>query len=91
MAEQSQVIVIRASSLWSGGAEPKMYSNCDLVIEEGVVAAIEDEYRGRADHEIDGGGCLVVPGLVNCHTGKSRCPSRIRRKINRRSRRRGRG
>jgi acyl-CoA synthetase (AMP-forming)/AMP-acid ligase II len=71
MAEQSQVIVIRASSLWSGGAEPKMYSNCDLVIEEGVVAASEDEYRGRADPEIDGGGWLVVPGLVNCHTGKS--------------------
>ncbi len=68
MAEQAQVTVIRASSLWSGGAEPKMYSNCDLVIEDGVVVAIEDDYRGRADHEIDGGGCLVVPGLINCHT-----------------------
>ena len=68
MADRAQVTVIRASSLWSGGAEPKMYSNCDLVIEDGVVAAIEDDYRGRADHEIDGGGCLVVPGLINCHT-----------------------
>jgi 5-methylthioadenosine/S-adenosylhomocysteine deaminase len=68
MADQAVVAVIRASSLWSGGATPKMYSNCDLVIENGVVAAIEDNYRGRVDHEIDGGGCLVVPGLVNCHT-----------------------
>ena len=36
------------------------------------MASIEDEYKGRVDIEIDATGCLVVPGLVNCHT-HARC------------------
>ena len=68
MAQTVTVTVIRANAIGTGGTEAKMFYHRDLVIEDGIVAGIEDEYKGRVDIEIDATGCLVVPGLVNCHT-----------------------
>ncbi len=68
MAQTATVTVIRANAIWTGGTEAKMFYRRDLVIQDGIVAGIEDEYKGRVDIEIDATGCLVVPGLVNCHT-----------------------
>ncbi len=59
--------VVRDGIIWTGGASPQVHARRDLVIENGTVAAIEPAFRGRADTEIDAGGCLVVPGLVNAH------------------------
>jgi 5-methylthioadenosine/S-adenosylhomocysteine deaminase len=60
--------VIRASAIWTGGTTPKTIYDHDLVIENGVVAGIVEEHKGRYDHEVDASGCVVVPGLINCHT-----------------------
>jgi len=77
MAQTATVAVIRANAIWAGGPEAKTHYGCDLVVEDGIVARIEDEYKGRVDIEIDATGCLVVPGLVNCHT-HARCTPHAR-------------
>jgi len=59
--------VIRGGTIWTGGAAPRLHHGADLVIENGQVAAIEPRYSGRSDVEIDAGGCLVIPGLINAH------------------------
>ena len=64
MAQTVTVTIIRANAIWTGGTEAKMFYHRDLVIEDGI----KDEYKGHVDIEIDATGCLVVPGLVNCHT-----------------------
>ncbi len=68
MAQTATVTIVRANAIWTGGTEPKMLYRRDLVIEDGIVAGIDDEYKGHVDIEIDATGCLVVPGLFNCHT-----------------------
>ena len=68
MAQTAIAAVIRANAIWTGGTEAKTHYGCDFVIEDDIVASIEDKYKGRADIEIDATGCLVVPGLVNWHT-----------------------
>ena len=62
MARPATVTVIRAYAILTGGTEAKTHYGCDLVIEDGIVASIEDEYKGRVDIEIDPAGCLVVRG-----------------------------
>lgn len=39
----------------------------DVVIDGDSIAAVEPSYDGAADREYDGGGRLLVPGLVNAH------------------------
>ena len=39
----------------------------DLAVEDGVIAEVGEVSAG-GDHEIDAGGCVVMPGLINCHT-----------------------
>ena len=68
MAEHPSTTVVRDGMVWTGGPSPQYHDRTDLVVENGVVASLEPNYRGRADVEIDAEGCLVVPGLVNCHT-----------------------
>ena len=65
---QMATTVIRASAIWTGGADPKMIYDHDLVIENGVVAGIVQDHKGSYDHEVDASGCVVIPGLINCHT-----------------------
>lgn len=40
---------------------------CDIAIEAGTIAAVEPGVPGRATREIDAGGRLVTPPLVNPH------------------------
>src|SRR6476646_1931872 len=68
MVQHPHTTVVRASFTWTGGSAPSLHSGSDLVVEDGVIATIEPEYRGRADIEIDGQGCLALPGLINAHT-----------------------
>ncbi len=68
MAQTATVTVIRADAIWTGGTEPQTHYGRDLIIEDGTVVGIEADYKGRVDIPIDASGCLVVPGLVNCHT-----------------------
>jgi cytosine/adenosine deaminase-related metal-dependent hydrolase len=60
--------VIRDGDIWTGGESPQLFNHHDLIIEDGVVAAIEPKYLGRADVEVDAERSLVIPGLINCHT-----------------------
>jgi cytosine/adenosine deaminase-related metal-dependent hydrolase len=59
--------VVRDGTIWTGGAGPRLVEGCDLVIDNGVVVAIEPRYRGKSDLDVDAGGALVLPGLVNAH------------------------
>lgn len=68
MAQTATVTVIRADAIWTGGTEPQTHYGRDLVIEDGTVVGIEEDYKGRVDIPIDASGCLVVPGLINWHT-----------------------
>ena len=68
MSDTATVTVIRADAVWTGGSQPQTLYGRDLVIEDGTVVGLEEDYRGRTDVEIDATGCVVVPGLVNCHT-----------------------
>ena len=68
MTAHPHTAVVRASLVWTGGAEPRVERDLDVVIEDGVVATLEPGYSGRADVELDAQGCLVTPGLVNAHT-----------------------
>lgn len=70
----ASVTVVRGGSVWTGGATPRTLSAHDLVIEDGVVVAIEPNYRGRCDIEIDAGGCMVAPGLINAHVHPGATP-----------------
>ncbi len=36
-------------------------------MEDGVISEV-GETTASADHEIDASGCIVMPGLINCHT-----------------------
>jgi len=40
---------------------------CDIAIDAGTIAAVEPRVSGRASREIDAGGRLVTPPLVNPH------------------------
>ena len=39
----------------------------DLSVEDGVIAEV-GTVSAKADHEVDASGCIVMPGLINCHT-----------------------
>lgn len=39
----------------------------DLLVEDGAISEV-GEVSGRGDHEVDAAGCIVMPGLINCHT-----------------------
>ena len=68
MSSHPHTTVVHVGHVWTGGPAPETRGRTDIVIEDGVVVALEPAYSGRADVEIDAEGCLLVPGLVNCHT-----------------------
>jgi len=74
VSQTTEVSVVRGGTIWTGGPAPKLHHRADLVIEEGRVAAIEPKYSGRADLEVDAGGCLVVPGFINAHVHPGTSP-----------------
>lgn len=39
----------------------------DVLIEDGKIAAV-GHVKARPDDVVDAGGCIVMPGLINCHT-----------------------
>ena len=45
---------------------PNGVSLADVLVDNGVIAAIGDDLRG--DTTLDAGGCFVAPGLVDLHT-----------------------
>ena len=59
--------IVRDGLIWTGGAEPRLLAGHDLVIEDGKITVIEPNVRGTAETEIDAGGCIVLPGLINAH------------------------
>ena len=45
--------VVRAGVLWTGGPTPQLLRGVDAIVEDGILAALEPAYRGRADVEVD--------------------------------------
>ncbi len=74
MTSETETTVVRGGTIWTGGAKPEIHYRQDLVIENGEVAAIEPDYKGRADLEIDAHNCLVAPGLINAHVHPGNSP-----------------
>src|SRR5690606_32094665 len=74
MSDTAFVTVVRGGLVWTGGPAPRVLPAHDLVIADGAVVAIEPGYRGRHDIEIDAGGCLVAPGLINAHVHPGSTP-----------------
>ncbi len=72
--DQSRVTIVRGGTIWTGGADPELIYGHDLIVENGSVAAIEPNYRGRTDVEVEAAGCLVIPGLINAHVHPGTTP-----------------
>jgi dihydroorotase len=61
----SKSVVIRGGRVVDATGERR----ADVVVDDGLVAAVvEDGSDVRADVELDAGGCVVAPGLVDLHT-----------------------
>jgi len=60
--------------LWTGGPAPRLERGLDVIVEDGVLVALEPSYRGRTDVEIDAENCLVLPGFINSHTHAGSSP-----------------
>ena len=76
VGEQSstaRIVVVRDGTVWTGGTSPRVM-RADVVIADGVIAAVEPRWNGRCDEEIDAGGCLVAPGLINAHVHPGTSP-----------------
>lgn len=39
----------------------------DVLVDDGAISHV-GEVKEKADQEVDAGGCIVMPGLINCHT-----------------------
>ena len=72
--DRSRITVLRGGTIWTGGAAPRVLPRTDLVIEDGVVAAHEPNYRGRCDEELDATDCVVAPGFINAHVHPGTTP-----------------
>jgi 5-methylthioadenosine/S-adenosylhomocysteine deaminase len=60
--------IIRNARILSFDAADTEYERADVVIEDGVIAAVGPDIAATdAAREIDGTGHLVMPGLVNAH------------------------
>jgi len=46
---------------------------CDVGVERGRIAAIEDRLKEKAEEEVDAGGRLLTPGFVNIHCHLDKC------------------
>jgi len=66
MKGSSKVTVVRGGTIWSGVPRQAPVV-ADLVIEDGIIAAIEPDFTGGADLELDATSALVLPGLFNSH------------------------
>ena len=71
---RSRITVLRGGTIWTGGTTPRVLPRTDLVIEDGVVAAHEPDYRGRFDEELDATDCIVAPGFINAHVHPGATP-----------------
>jgi cytosine deaminase len=47
--------------------------NVDIAVDGEKISAVAANYPGRAQHEIDAGGNLVLPGLFNLHYHADKC------------------
>lgn len=72
--DRSKITVVRDGTVWTGGKTPELVYGHDLIAEDGSVVAIEPGYQGRVDVEVDGAGCLVIPGLINAHVHPGTTP-----------------
>ncbi len=56
--------VLRGGTVISAAGEAR----ADVLIEDGQVAALQQDLHATADRDVDVSGCLLLPGLVDSHT-----------------------
>lgn len=72
MNSQSQTTIIRKANWlvgWDESNKRHVYlRDADLVFADREIVHVGKTWEGDCDHEIDGRGSLVMPGLINIHT-----------------------
>ena len=63
--QTASVTVIRASAIGAGGSDPETVYTKDLVIEDGIDVGLEEDYKGRSDHEVDATAVAAMAVVVN--------------------------
>ena len=61
-----RLLIRNADAIVSCDSQDRVYENCSLLIENGVIAGIGPEPQ-EAEEVIDASNCIVYPGLVNTH------------------------
>jgi 5-methylthioadenosine/S-adenosylhomocysteine deaminase len=61
-------IIIKEATIVTLDQKKRVLKDHSIGIEDGRIVEIKDKITGESDHVIDGGGTLVMPGLVNAHT-----------------------
>src|SRR5262245_23188993 len=60
---------------YDASAKSHVYrTDCDVVFDEGGIRFVGRGYDGKADRRIEGGGLMVMPGMVNIHSHPSSEP-----------------
>ena len=59
-------LVIRGGTIVDGSGVPKY--KADVAVKDGRIAMISGIIKGGAAKELDAGGCIVAPGVVDLHT-----------------------
>ncbi len=57
------------SAIWDASLETHRYArDSDIVFSDDRIVHVGPDYDGQWDHEIDGRGSFVMPGLINIHS-----------------------
>jgi cytosine/adenosine deaminase-related metal-dependent hydrolase len=60
---------------YDASAKTHVYrTDCDVAFDEGGIRFVGPGYAGKADRRIEGGGLMVMPGMVNIHSHPSSEP-----------------
>ncbi|MEM0947433.1 MAG: 8-oxoguanine deaminase [Pseudomonadota bacterium] len=63
----TETLIRRADLVLSMDVERRVLKACDILIQDGVIAALGSDLRAPGAAVIQADGCVVTPGLVNTH------------------------
>ncbi len=60
-------LLVRGASVWTAGSRG-ILERADVLVRDGLIAALEPDLRKEACEELDGRGMVVTPGFIDVHT-----------------------